>query len=66
LNVVANFAKSINRQAVIVKMLGKKAFVYDPLALIVLPKNITAIEDGTFIGCFSLTSVTIPNGIKSI
>jgi hypothetical protein len=49
-----------------VKRIGKQAFRACSLHGIVLPDNITTIEEETFLNCQSLESVTLPKNLQKI
>lgn len=46
--------------------IGAKAFQYDNFASVVIPQNVTVINERTFASCYLLTSATLHDGITRI
>ena len=49
-----------------VKSIGKEAFKYCKFISIVIPDNITSIEESAFESCSNLTEIIIPQGIHTV
>ena len=48
------------------KSIGEYAFYSSGLTAVTIPKNVTVINESTFLSCRNLTEVVIPNGVTHI